>query len=428
VVIGLLTFCCAFAKFQSIFVDKLSFGPFLATERIVMAKRMSGNCYAETAYFPLVDALRGLAAFSVLTLHVIHHANWSSFPTTGILASLRHGNQGVDLFFVISGFVVLYNAFGIMAKYDGRFRAVFLVRRLARIAPLYYLTLLVSLLLVDTSILAIPNRLDHIVSHIFFYHTYSSDTFSSINGVNWSIAIEMHFYLFVFLFAPFISRLSPAIIMILAFIMAWSWRYYAFCHVDPLDPFRIYHIFIHATQIPGTIDEFALGMILALFLRQYRPSEMQWNELWSIPLCVISVSLLYWANSSIYDGLSEATQFAVRQTLLGVAFSTLLMSACLIKSQLIIDVALPIRYLGKIGYGIYLWHLPVIMLLKGHDLSPIVFYIATLIGAITLASASWYLFESPINKLARRWESAVTLRSRMIRLDGEVELQRGLQP
>lgn len=355
----------------------------------------------------MVDTLRGLAAFSVLTLHVIHHANWSSFPRTGILASLRLGNQGVDLFFVISGFVVLYNAFSIMAKYDGRFRAVFFLRRLARIAPLYYLTLLVSVLLVDTSILTLPNRWDHIVSHAFFYHTYSSDTFSSINGVNWTIAIEMQFYLFVLLFAPLISRLNPAIIIVPAIIMAWPWRYYAFSHVDPLDTLRIYHIFIHATQLPGTIDEFAFGMTLALIFRQYLPSKMQWNELWSIPLCVVSVSLLYWANSSIHDGLSEAMQFAVRQTLLGVAFSALLMAACLIRSQCIIDVALPIRYLGKISYGIYLWHLPVIMLLKGHDLSPGAFYIITLIGAITLASASWYLLESPINKLARRWNVSV---------------------
>ena len=56
--------------------------------------------------------------------------------------------------------------------------------------------------------------------------------------------------------------------------------------------------------------------------------------------------------------------------LVGLAFSLLLAAACLIRNRHIVAAAFPIRYLGKISYGIYLWHLPVILLLEDHGSSP----------------------------------------------------------
>jgi peptidoglycan/LPS O-acetylase OafA/YrhL len=56
--------------------------------------------------FPLIDALRGIAALLVLIYHVIEISGWQSFPSSGIALLFRIGWIGVDLFFVISGFVI----------------------------------------------------------------------------------------------------------------------------------------------------------------------------------------------------------------------------------------------------------------------------------------------------------------------------------
>jgi len=56
--------------------------------------------------FPLVDALRGIAALLVLIYHVIEISGWQSFPSTGPALLFRIGWIGVDLFFVISGLVI----------------------------------------------------------------------------------------------------------------------------------------------------------------------------------------------------------------------------------------------------------------------------------------------------------------------------------
>jgi peptidoglycan/LPS O-acetylase OafA/YrhL len=61
--------------------------------------------------FPLIDVLRGFAALSVLVYHVIAHFDWTRFSTSGPLVWFRIGWMGVDLFFVISGFVITLSAF-----------------------------------------------------------------------------------------------------------------------------------------------------------------------------------------------------------------------------------------------------------------------------------------------------------------------------
>ncbi len=360
------------------------------------------------AYFPLVDVLRGLAAVSVLTLHVIYHANWVSFPLQGPLSWLRHGNQGVDLFFVISGFVVLYNAFGILDKYNGSFRGVFLLRRLARIVPLYYVTIAFYLCFVDDNhVLAARDELRQIISHLLFFHTYSADTFGSIDGVNWTIAIEMHFYLLILLLAPWLAKAKPSLLIAIALPVALAWRYYCFTQVDPADPWRNYHLITHSAQLPGRIDEFAFGMVLAIFLRKFPPTCIRWRTVWIFVLLLFSVLFLYTADSRLLNAIPQGARFALVNTQLGIAFSALVLAACMITSTTVVTLAAPLRYLGKISYGIYLWHLPVIMLLKGHHLEPLSFYAFTLVGAISLATLSWYLFEHPIIKVARRWETKI---------------------
>src|ERR1700749_259322 len=98
--------------------------------------------------FPLIDVLRGFAALGVVVYHVIAHFNWTEFPTSGPLVWFRIGWMGVDLFFVISGFVISLSAFTMLDRISSRqeFSMTFARHRVARLVPLHYLTCLVFII------------------------------------------------------------------------------------------------------------------------------------------------------------------------------------------------------------------------------------------------------------------------------------------
>ena len=134
--------------------------------------------------FPGIDLLRGLAALLVLVYHVIEYGNWSSLPNTGLAYVLRHGWVGVGLFFTIIGFVIALSALDGVQQQGANFRKPFAIRRLARIVPLYLLTSLLFLVLIQPTLLLQPwpSLTVHIGSHLLFIHNLYPGTHGSINA------------------------------------------------------------------------------------------------------------------------------------------------------------------------------------------------------------------------------------------------------
>jgi peptidoglycan/LPS O-acetylase OafA/YrhL len=137
--------------------------------------------------FPLVDLVRAFAALAVLVYHFIAHWEWTGFPTTGPLAWFRDGWVAVDLFFVISGFVVGLSAFARVEAEGAGFRRGFLRSRLARIVPLHYLTLLAFVVLVEPALAAQGDFWANLLAHLLFIHNLFQPYYGSINGPNWSL-------------------------------------------------------------------------------------------------------------------------------------------------------------------------------------------------------------------------------------------------
>jgi len=96
---------------------------------------------ARKLYFPYVDLARAAAVILVLVYHLIVLLEWVSFPSSGLLNIFRLGWMGVDLFFVISGFVISLSLCRNIDDFgrDGYIKPYF-KNWLARIVPLYYLT------------------------------------------------------------------------------------------------------------------------------------------------------------------------------------------------------------------------------------------------------------------------------------------------
>jgi len=83
-----------------------------------------------------VNLLRAFAATAVVVYHVIVYMKWTTFPVDGPLLTFRIGWIGIDLFFVISGFVITRSALALYREDPVEFSRRYRARRLSRIVPL----------------------------------------------------------------------------------------------------------------------------------------------------------------------------------------------------------------------------------------------------------------------------------------------------
>lgn len=361
-------------------------------------------------YFPAIDILRGFAAYSVIMLHVIAHTNWTAYPQTGPLSWFRSGSLGVDLFFVISGFVVYYNALDIFEQTGYRaFLISFSLRRFFRLYPLYAITLVASIYMSQRYILDAQNFWVHVLTHLTFIHSFNTDWFSSINGVNWSIAIEVHFYILIALLIAKIRNINGFILLLTALCIGWIWRWASWQIVpDDGDELYLYRLFVLSTQLPGRIDQFAIGMVIAQLVRS-APFAFLRETRWMLPLsaalATLTIYLFVFPQLNFWP--SGQIAFIFSRTLTALAFGVAVFTACQIKSSRFLRLSRPLRYCGTISYGLYLWHLPFIVMLKSSELSPLEIAALTLASTTLTAATSWHLFEKPLIRAGRRLELTV---------------------
>lgn len=85
-------------------------------------------------FYPNLDSLRGIAAISVVISHIIYHFDWKTFPSieNPLLFWFRVPNLSVDLFFVISGFVVTLSSLSLFDRYPENYASIYCRRRLAQ--------------------------------------------------------------------------------------------------------------------------------------------------------------------------------------------------------------------------------------------------------------------------------------------------------
>lgn len=158
---------------------------------------------ATDAWHDGLDALRGIAATAVMLFHCIGLLPWEVSGTPLMLFGA--GWVGVDLFFAISGYVITISA--LRHKDSPTYSQDFWRARLARILPLYYFTCGIFLLLVNATALE-QDAAWQVLSHLLLVHNLFQDTAMSINGVTWSLGVEMQLYLLAFLVVPWLARRS----------------------------------------------------------------------------------------------------------------------------------------------------------------------------------------------------------------------------
>jgi len=346
--------------------------------------------------FENVDLLRGLAACAVMAFHVVQ-VGWKDFPEQGIAAVVRYGWAGVDLFFVISGFVIGRSAFQRWRASPGTFARVYWRHRLLRIVPLYLVLILVWVAAFPAEIRAQGGPIWwHVATHVAFVHSWWPNTLMSIDGPTWSLAIEMQFYLLAALFVSWLSRVSPWKLALGAFVVACAWRAFAWTSYAG-NPDRLLWL---TWQLPGALDEFAAGLVLARLTLDRPAFTRRETAAWMV-LFVVAGGLALVALAA-YSQVYWQTQAMVIlfRILLAVAFMALVAAAVALPQAWSRTWLAPLHFLGRVSYGIYLWHLFVIAQLSPQVSGPALMALAFAF-TIFLAWLSWRLIEEPALALAR---------------------------
>lgn len=337
----------------------------------------------QQSYRPDIDGLRAVAVLLV----VLYHAK---FPVLG-------GFIGVDVFFVISGYLItsIIRREVLAEKFSF---SSFYARRIKRILPAYIFMLLIifayccNFLMPDDLISFAKSAVFSLLAVSNFYFYAGTGYFGSASTEpllhTWSIAVEEQFYIFwpiIMLIMAKIKNKSLArgVLLVLFSVSVVVSQYYALNHKNAaylLLPFRFFELMV--------------GCLLALY--QHRISRYATMPgMMSITGVVIIIGNAFFLNESFaFPGLNA----------IPVCLGAALVIASAFKSDegmgtRILSIA-PVRYIGKISYSIYLWHWPILILATYRGIELNYFNSGFLVViSIIAASFSYHFIESPFRNL-----------------------------
>lgn len=296
-----------------------------------------------------LDALRGLAIVTVIARHYFE---------------FKYGMLGVDLFFVISGFLIG----GVLL--DGReqpgYFSSFYGRRAFRILPLYWLLLLI-----------VPPV--HWGYYLFFMQAKPWLQFGYLltepTFVTWTLAIEEQFYLILPMLIYWLPRRWLIRILWSGVLLAPAWRW-------------LFHAYLpdHSWEflLPGRLDELFGGVLLACFMRGYCRSPVAWAILACFPaLCDVAYAVMV----GPFSFLSVAA----------FACCIIVWAGANMERTVLLG---PFIWPGRRCYSLYLFHMVVLDIFLFFDFGFYAGFVALPIVCI-LAEISWRVIESPLINYAK---------------------------
>lgn len=349
-----------------------------------------------------LDGVRAIACLSVVTFHLslittrdIHL--WSPQNISPWIATLAYaGDTGVTLFFILSGFL-LFMPYAKALLFDSAWPQArhFYLRRALRILPAYYVTLFLMILIYSPDFLH-THGLGDLFMFLILFMDSSPTTYRMINGPFWSLAVEWQFYLLLPLLALGIAlivrRFSPqkrllTLLCCLSGVIVWgvfsrSLGLYLTQHPSQTFhlPHRVIQVFLFFSYgmigdgLHGKfLEDFGVGMLVStLYIFSLRQSSFDKFHLWvrrlSPWLFVCGLLWLYTMFMWKYDQQLPQTYSLFDNSLwlfdrvgeLGYSIGYgLCIAAILFGSGWLKQIFewTPLRWIGLLSYGIYMWHL-----------------------------------------------------------------------
>lgn len=366
--------------------------------------------------FPLMDALRGLAAVAIVLGHsydglhqqatLQEHGYWDNLANTlGV---------GVQVFFALSGFLLVRPYLAAHARGEaGPGTLTFWRRRVLRIVPAYWVALTVTAIAVPSA--AVGAFSDRWWLFYGFGQTYSEpDRYHGL-GVAWSLSVEATFYLLLPWLALLLRRVGARPVIAALLVLGIGVRVANSVDIGAtLNPIFVATVY----GLPGEATFFAVGMAVAHWSVEGPPGWLR--ALAARPgWCWAAAGALYLAMSAVLSfanpvgGLDFRTRF-IAWDFAAVVFVLLVMVPTAfderhgVVRRLLLDRRMV--FVGVVSYSLYLWHVPLEKHLLDHGLfaleegwallprSALTFFLV-LCGSLLTATISYYVVELPFLRL-----------------------------
>ena len=358
----------------------------------------------KSKYLPSIDSLRALAVLAV----IIYHVDVNYLPG---------GFLGVDLFFVLSGYLISsliikeYRRTGSLNLYN------FYIRRARRLLPAVYFMITVGLvvMVLFNEVLLHKSHLDAIFGYIYssnwWYIFHKLDYFDSFGAQSpfkhlWSLAIEEQFYMIFPLLFLLVNRKKKSkdgtfklnknfLYVVLGLILVSL-----IAHILLFDINNISRIYFGTDTRAFSLLVGVVGAILYPMERLHTKVTPQQNLIYSV-ISLVSIATLI--TVMIYT--SEYNTWLYRGGFLLVAILGLIVIISSGKQHTVMARLLsfkPVVFIGKISYSLYLWHFPILVLttpVAEIGNTNIYFVILRVILTFVVAIVSYVFVETPIRKL-----------------------------
>jgi peptidoglycan/LPS O-acetylase OafA/YrhL len=370
-----------------------------------------------------LDGLRGLAALAIFAFHgwlyTMPEPNATDRSSVGEYA-VHELRLALVAFFVLSGFL-LFRPWIAAVLEQGRAPDVrrYMRARAARVLPAYYLALVGSVALLwglrGTPGLRLPPA-EELPLYLFFAQNFSPASVMKLNPPMWSLAVEVMFYALLPLVGWLALRLAPrrrtqalVPLALLAIGMLYNWTIAG----QGLG-------MTFSKTLAAMLPYFALGMLAALVVYG-RVIELRAKRMLLAAGAVLVVVDAFAKGAAPANGIDATPVFAVVRDLpSGIGFALIVGALAAAPEGRVLGGRV-LATVGMISYGFYLWHVPVLILLRGHGLLPLDPVLGSAVAffpSLALAALSWAACERPVLRWNARRERRRSEREELLRRRG----------
>ena len=353
-----------------------------------------------------IDILRGVAVSVVILYHFFELLGLHSSPLYPFVISI--GQIGVPLFFVISGYLIYRSVdYSISKKGTKSGLKQYFMHRIFRILPAYYFNFFIVFLLA----LYLFHTMDTWSSYFIQKQIWSHLTFSSyfvyqtsglgINGAYWTLSIEMLWYIIAPLLFIYLKKdRYYFLLLILGFLYLWSIDLGLFDYIFHLDKSASNYmakLFFFSFQLPGQIIYFIAG----IYIYKYSIQKNDISRFIQYSLFLLIIVIYLYLAQQVYF----LESFVIRNLFTLIAVSLLFILFFRYKRRELYTLT----WIGKISYSLYLWHMPLLFVVKKYLLPyelPL-YYVSAIfiILLLVISSFSYYLIEKSGFTLRRKLEA-----------------------